>query len=97
MAKKKPEKREVHFSSYGVGGLRFECCNKEWRKHIASKNETRERFSGVSSGYRTVLTYSVPTPKVRANLRQVTCPECWKNILAMAVMFAENLSVREHG
>ena len=77
MAKKK---RVVHFASYGCGGLVFSCYAKEIASHLASSNG--EYF----------VKYSKPDPLRRADLRQVTCPECWQNIQEMAVAFSDVLS-----
>ena len=84
MAKKK---RVIHYRSYSH--FSFPCCQKEMQRHIDSSTETREAFGGVSTGYRMVLNYTTPSPQTRADLRQVTCPECWRNILAMALSFKE--------
>lgn len=76
MAKKK---RVVHFVSYGMGGLVFDCYRKKYQEHIRSSNG--QYFAK----------YSKPEPLRHADLRKITCPECWKNILRMAVEFADKL------
>ncbi len=40
---------------------------------------------------RAYLDNNKPKPQCRTSLNQVTCPECWRNILDMAVEFAGDL------
>ena len=82
-------KRFTHYQSYSHFG--FDCLSRECKAYVNSKIEHKERFSDISSGFRTVTKHTKPQPTVRADLRQVTCPECWKNILSMAIAFADNL------
>jgi hypothetical protein len=73
--------RPVHYAAAGRTGLQFPCLSAATRRWLASKVET---WHETPNRKWLETTMTEPAPLKHTSLDRVTCPDCWREIAAMA-------------